>query len=328
MEIIKRRSRTKPKAKTGNFKVTAANAQRLLEPLSRYKKLPSLFLKEFYGNGQGRKRLTTLFHEPEDLPSNQKILIRYDRGLNNQQLHELGQGGHAALRQHGILDAQSASWARAMKIGSGPRESHDIMAALAVASIELAARKAGVRFISHMEILRSTASEEARNSDYPLRIPFQLAHQFPDHTPKKPHEVKAKTYLEPDAIFGLKSEKYTFFALEFDTGSEPEEPTKDLTRPSWLRKILSYTAVSDRRAGQAIYESYLGIPNLLVLVLAPDTGRLRNIQAVIEKYGHPNQYLCRELAPLAPFQNTPPPMDDLFTGAYTRAGKLFHINKL
>jgi hypothetical protein len=80
------------------------------------------------------------------------------------------------------------------------------------------------------------------------------------------------------------------------------EPTKNLARASWLRKILSYSAASAKPT--PVYQSYLKVPNLLVLCVFSDTTRMSHVMSVAKAHAtHPSQFCFKAMAPVDPLLN-------------------------
>jgi hypothetical protein len=276
--------------------------------------LPTNYLVAFYGNEWAKKRLERFYHEAEKLPLSQKVILRPDelnRNINNQIIHELGRGAFAYLHRHGLLTSEISGWVNTTKIGASERSTHDLLVCLCMASIELAVKATpNVRFVNHLEILSyARCSQEARDAERPLSFSIpEISHTFAHGR----HASIRKLRIEPDALFGIEyarsdnAKDWKFFALEVDRGTETVEPSNDLKKSSWLRKILSYNAVAD----QHIYRSYLGLKNLRILSIIPDLHRMKNIMRLVKR--HPEMYLFQSIPPLGPFQNPPPPMLHLF----------------
>ncbi|PIT02752.1 hypothetical protein TSA1_19835 [Bradyrhizobium nitroreducens] len=255
-------------------------------------------------------RLKQLFHESEGLPATSKILLRPDYqwryGYNHQTIYRRAMGTSRLLHAKGLLDPMMMRWAnttRVVQLSDDPRQEpsdHDAGLSLVMSSIEIGVRrKANLRFISHLEILRH-ASSEAQNAQSPLSIPLpQLRHTFPDGK----SIVLADVHVKPDAMFGIGYERdHKFFALEFDRSTEDVEPTKNLQRASWLRKILSYSSASVKP--KPVYQTYLKIPNLLVLCVFSDATRMAHVMRLTKAHAiYPAQFLFKAIPPVDPLLN-------------------------
>jgi Replication-relaxation len=329
-DIAHRRKRNRPQQTSGYFEVTEAAAAGILEPLMRYGRLPTSYLVAFYGGEWAKKRLERFYHEAEKLPIAQKVLLRPDelnRNINNQIIHELGRGAFAYLHRYGLLTAETSGWVNTTKIGASERSTHDLLVCLCMASIELAIRRTpNVRFVNHLEILNyARCSQDARSADRPLAFPVpEIGHTFSSGK----HISIRNIRVEPDAVFGIEyvladgGKDWRFFALEVDRGTETVEPSNDLHKSSWLRKVLAYDAIADAH----IYRSHLGLKNLLVLSVIPDRRRMQHIMQLVTR--HQTMYLFQSMAPLGPFQNPPPPMLRLFTEPWQRVVGSFDLSTI
>lgn len=137
---------------------------------------------------------------------------------------------------------------------------HDASLSFVDSSIEIGVRRtATLRFLSHLDIIRN-ALAEAQNAQSPLSIPIpEISHTFDSGKGVALKNVD----LEPDALFGIQyppldDPDFRFFALEYDRSTEDVEPSGNLLRASWLRKVLSYSSIPAHPT--PIYQSYLKVP--------------------------------------------------------------------
>jgi hypothetical protein len=251
--------------------------------------------------------LKQLFHESEGLPATSKVLLRPDYqwryGYNHQTIYRRAAGTGRLLHAKGLFDPMMIRWAntaRIVQLSDDPRQEpsdHDAALSLVMSSIEIGIRRsANLRFITHLDIL-GHASPEAQNAASPLSIPLpKLQHTFADGKTVALNDV----HVKPDAMFGIGyQDHHKFFALEFDRSTEDVEPTKNLQRASWLRKILSYSAAAVRP--KPIYETYLNIPNLLVLCIFSDATRMAHVMRLTKAHAiYPAQFLFKTIAPVDP----------------------------
>ena len=168
------------------------------------------------------------------------------------------------------------------------------------------------QFLSHLDILEN-ASQEAQEAQSPLSIPIpDLAHTFQSGK----HVALKNIHLERDALFGIKyppmdDPDFRFFAVEYDRSTEDIEPSGNLARASWLRKVLSYSAISAHQ--NPIYQTYLKVPELFVLCIFSDSLRMENVRELVIRHAvHPNQFLFKAVPPIDPLICTGP-MPRLFT---------------
>ena len=117
------------------------------------------------------------------------------------------------------------------------RLAHDHMASDIAIDIEIGARKAGVAFKSHIDILQRRAAVDADAEE---------AAANPRHA-----ERTSALSVEPDALFSINGR---VFALEADRGTES---VKSVIVP----KILAYREI----VAAGIIDDYLGVDNLRVL---------------------------------------------------------------
>jgi hypothetical protein len=178
-------------------------------------------------------------------------------------------------------------------------------------------RANALKFLSHLDILKN-ASREAQEAQSPLSIPIpELV-----HTLKSGKQVALKNiHLEPDALFGIQyppkdDPDFTFFALEYDRSTEDVEPSGNLSRASWLRKVLSYSEISVQP--KPIYQTYLKVPELLILCIFSDPIRMANVMQLVARHAtQPNQFLFKNVPPVDPLICTEP-MPQLFTEPWRR----------
>jgi hypothetical protein len=194
-----------------------------------------------------------------------------------------------------------------------------------MSSIEIGVRRTrGLRFITHLDIIKN-ASAEARNAASPLFVPIpQLSHAF-----SSGHTVSLKNvHVRPDALFGIEypGPDFGFFALEYDRSSEDVEPTKSLMRASWLRKVLSYSAIS--APPEPIYETYLKVPVLIVLCVFSDRTRMANVMDLVRRHaGDLNQFLFKAIPPVDPLLNAAP-LSQLFTAPWQSVNGVVNLSNI
>jgi hypothetical protein len=344
--VRKRRGRNRPQQTTGVLVRTINDARGIAEPLERYGELLSGQIVGLYNAIHGLPatsrhvlaRLKQLFHETEGLPATAKILMRpeyqWRYGFNHQTVYRRAPGTARLLLQMGLYDQTALAWAGASRMVQGgtdphhgPSE-HDAALSLIMSSLEISIRACpDLSFITHVEIIKN-ASAEAKQSPKPLSIPIgTLAHEF---APERRVEI-AGAHVKPDAMFGIKyppgdDPDYRFFALEYDRSTEDVEPSKNLARSSWLRKLLAYSAVSGGPVPR--YTSYLKIPNLIVLCLFSDRARMVNVMRLVERCAtDPRQFLFKTIQPVHQFL-TSAPLPQLLDEPWERIGGSFNISRL
>ena len=342
----RRRSRTHASKTTGVIVRSLHDARGIAEPLERYGELLACQIVGLYNALHGLPltsrhtlaRLKQLFHEFEGLPPNGTLLLRpeyqWRYGRNHQTIYRRAPGTGRFLISQGLYDLDAARWAsasRVVRISNDSRQApsdHDIALSFIMSSLEIAVRrKPELRFISHIDII-TNASSEARQATFPLALPLPAR----DPTFGAGYRAElAGTRLKPDALFGVQyppmdDPDYRFFALEYDRGTEDVEPTSNLRQSSWLRKILSYDAISV--GPHPLHETYLRIPNLLVLCLFCDTERMTNAMRVTATHASlPHQFLFKAIRPVDPLL-TAAPMPQLLHEPWQRLGGTFNIATL
>lgn len=332
------RSRSKPQKTTGIVIHTMQDAIGFCESLSRYGQLPTEILGTFYNLANGNKltsveykaRLTRLIHESEGFTPSRHLMYRpaYQRrfGINAQAIYRKAGGTVINLYRFKIYDDKAVRWANTTQVMTYQHDcepsDHDQELSIVAASLEIEIRK-HLKFASHIDILKN-ASEVAHGANSPLSIPIpKLSHKFPSEP--RP-TVVTNTFVKPDFLFGVgyPENAWKFCALEYDRSNEDVEPTRNLNRQSLLRKILTYSAISSGK--QPIYETYLRIPNLLVLFVFQDPRREAHFHRLVAKHAvYPSQFLTTVIPPLDPVQN-PDLMPCLFELPWLRAdGSMFSL---
>ena len=341
-----RRARNHQRQTTGVLVLTMHDARGIAEPLERYGELLACQIVGLYNALHGLPptsrhalaRLKQLFHEADGLPVTRRILLRPEYqwrfGYNHQTIYRRTAGTGRFLLANGIYEQDALDWAdrtRVVQISADSRQApsdHDAALSLIMASLEIAVRQCReLRFITHIEIVRN-GSAQAQRAANPLSIPIPLI----AHTFQGGRRVElADVHLIPDAVFGIQyppanDPDFKFFALEYDRSTEDVEPTKNLLRASWLRKALSYSALS--HGPSPLYETYLKIPNLLVLCVFSDPARMAHVMRVVQVHAScPERFLFKTIAPVDPLLNAAP-LPQLLHAPWERLGGTFNIRTL
>lgn len=313
-----RRSRTKAEARLKNgITITHNDIRGPIEAVTRYVELDSHRLVQFDNryDDDARRRLGRIaFHEVEKWSLKQKPIVRvntYDENsIGTAARYKEGPAAHQYLINAALMNEQQSRYARATKVGGTYPSRHNLLLAAAVADIELACTKAGLRFINHLDILLH-ASPEAQRADDPLLIPLpQIA-----HTNKNGRQVVTDTALRPDALFAIEyPEGRRFFFFEYDMGNE-NTTTRDLNQSSWPRKIVSYHA-----AREAV-RKHLNIKNFYILVNHPEHRRHGDIAEAITRIVGSSELFClQSFSDFPRYGNLPKITDRLFTADWQRVG--------
>jgi hypothetical protein len=143
---------------------------------------------------------------------------------------------------------------------------HDFATGYILASIELGARQAGLRFISSLEILsRQKCPAETREAPNPFAIPYESAGE--------------QRYLIPDALFGVEYPNGAcFFALETDMGTE-QHRDNDMKNATIIRKFRGYREILRRET----FKARFGLPTPQILTVTPSVVRMHNMLMTVER---------------------------------------------
>lgn len=126
---------------------------------------------------------------------------------------------------------------------------HQLMTACVGASLELAARAQGNRYIPREEIFAHANCLAAKQSARPLAIPLGGAD---------------RNAIIPDDLFGYQyaDGRYRFFAMEIDRHTESIVRSGDM-RGTISAKVAAYQEI----LGRMLYREWWGVPNLTVLTV-------------------------------------------------------------
>jgi hypothetical protein len=287
MESRTYRKRNCRQKTTGCLRINASRRERVIEPLTRYARLPTNYLEALYGSAHVREILKRLYHETEGMPASMHVLDRPDeinRNVGAHLFYELGAGAYAHTKH-------TEDFIRRTKIGKNRRSAHDTHVCMIVAQFEASLRK---RFISHLDILDYPKCPLAtRGAECPVSFPA------------------ATGFVEPDALFGDAPDPssggrgYKFYAVELDRMTESLSIID--------RKLANYDHVLDVES----YKTALGIPNLRIMWLTHSMQREAHIRARIKK--HHEAHLFNVVPKFNLFDNAPPPDLSLIKGVWRNA---------
>ena len=301
----KRRSHLSRRVSEKGMRITEADTRDIFEPLARHCRLTTRQLVAFGERHPilTKARLGALWHCTEGERShwlhraNEDIV--FANHLTVEDLHGLGAEAEALLIQKGIIPAEE--WVANSRIGgrsAAPskimRLAHDHMASDIMIDIEIGARRAGVPFKSHIDIL-SAAPLSTRIQKKPLKIPVTLNGEH--------------TFVEPDALFSIGER---VFALEADKGTEA-------VKSIIVQKILAYREI----VASGIIDDYLGINNLRVLFATTSRKRMHHIMdelATIARNGKSTMFGFRADDAFDDFLKSPMPTGRLLTAPWERVG--------
>jgi hypothetical protein len=238
--------------------------------IDRHGPLPSHYLYAFTRHlrkdySQLQNRLTELYNGTRAQPP---WLVRPSHQFAGFQaryqhlVYDLAPAGRLALAERDRL----ARWS--------PKRTdpflHRLMGACVAASLELAARSQGLRYISREEILSHPKGPRAREAMNPMAIPLP--------------RLGEGRLLVPDDLFGFEypGAGYRFFAVEIDRNTESIE-RRNLGQNAFGRKIAGYLQLLRAQA----YRDWWGIPNLNILTVTTNEIHARNMIAYLAKQKDP-----------------------------------------
>jgi hypothetical protein len=269
-------------------------------------------------------RLTDLFHETGtehggaylDWPQQQRQAFnaRYAPSI-----YALAPAGERLLQELGIAEQNVTDLVRNGRMGAIRAFPHAMMICDTLAAIELGARAdPQVRFITWPEII-ARAPQATRKSSNPFAIPVTVRHSFVN-TGQTP---SARFHLIPDGLFGLEytqrsgKRAYRFFALEAEHRNRVD--SRGLKQTSFLKKVLGYRHILEHE----LQKAHFGVTSLYLLTVTPTASRIATMQetvhAVYGTAGFP-RFLFSPIPVLGFPYRVPPPMPELYTAGWSRAG--------
>jgi hypothetical protein len=301
----KRRSHLSRRIPDKRIRITDADIRDIFEPLARHRRLTTRQLVAFGARHPiiTKARLGQLWHGTEGERSHWLHRANEDMVFANhltvEDLHQLGGEAQALLIEKHIIPAED--WVANTRIGgksTAPskviRLTHDHMASDIAIDIEIGARKAGVAYKSHIDIL-SVAPLSTRMRKNPLQIPVTLNGE--------------RQSVEPDALFSINGR---VFALEADRGTES-------VKSVIVEKILAYREI----VATGVIDAYLGVDNLRVLFATTSRRRMHYVMvelAKIARNGKSTMFGFRADEAFDDFLKSPMPTGRLFTAPWERVG--------
>lgn len=227
------------------------------------------------------RRLSLLFHSQYlSRPRAQQERYRAGGG-SDPMLYALGNAGSDLLADKFGFRRSAVDWTAKARTAKRGEIEHALEVTEFMVALELACRARGtLRVIYLDEILATVAPPETRANPRPYFWPVTVQWRGRETVI---HPI-------PDKIFGIQDmerpegRNRKFFFLEADRGTMPAVRF-DLTKTSYLRKLLSYAQTY--RSG--IHAKAYGFSNIRVLTVAP--GRKR-IESIAEAYRAHAARLC------------------------------------
>jgi hypothetical protein len=299
----KNRSRSQPTPRGKRTTITDNDIFGIFEPLSRHAQLTTKQIVAFDRRYETktRNRLTHLYHEKGHWLERVSERIKFANSLFIDEMYRLGKDAEDLLQWRGIIPAED--WVQATRIGGNSaapsrilRLAHDHMASHTALDIEIGARTAPqVRIRNHIEII---SASPPRTLTFPN--PLSIAVPSIADTPR---------WIEPDALFAI-GDRY--FALEADMGTESIEA---VIKP----KIRAYRQI----VATHTIDDHFGIDNLVVLFVATNEKRMRNMMKAVESIARNGRstmfaFACRP--DLSSFTRASAPDGRMFRESWHRVG--------
>jgi Replication-relaxation len=311
-DALNRRSRFAGRQPSGKKIIPSPRDFELFAALERHGPLPAPYLHAFTKHLARnykfhQQRLTELYNE-DNTPHRGFYLQRPEQQYASMNAryqpmaYELTSLGHQALR-HNAVPRQI--WEHP----NGPYL-HRFMVACITASIELACKQQGIRFVSQAEIFsHAKAPIELKKMEHPLALPC------------------GDGAIIPDQLFGIDyGGKYRFFALEADRKTETIVSTKAVAK-SFANKLKRYAYALDHQT----YREVWGIPTLTILTVTVTSPHMRTMVDQVERVVRDDRLAARFLFKSKPefgkYWTVPDIMTDLLTTPWERVGTPLNISK-
>jgi hypothetical protein len=279
--IIPRAPRTS-RQKSGQAWLIGDSDLAIARVLYRYDRLNTSVIAALAGikKTTAQERLTRFRNETQ---SESEHYVRVETpSYNNENIYFADSKLAALIKSHGTLPYR----ATLLSLNGGSGLAHDLMVATVTANIELGMRGTPHSLVAYEEIM---ASPDFPQKDTNARRSFCI----PVDTLFDCKPVRFD--LIPDNIFGIEGPRgITFFALECENENTIE--TSQYKRNSTKRKMIGYRAISQRVNGVPHYTRHWGIPNLMVMFVAPTDAHVASMQTTLAKITGPNgsqQFLFR-----------------------------------
>ena len=301
-DALNRRSRFAGRQPTGKRVILRERDYQCFAALERHGPLPSTYLyaitKHVARNFKGfQQRLTDLYNEDNtthqgfylERPEQQyaSINARYQ-----PMSYELTDDATRALRGRGIP-------VQSFELANGPYL-HRFMTSCLTASIELAVKAAGHRYISQADIFtHAKCPKDVLTRDHPLALPC------------------SDGVIIPDQIFGIDyGGKYRFFALEADRKTETVVSTKASAK-AYAKKLESYLDVLRDQSFRDVW----GIPSLSIVTVTTSKAHMQTMMAALADMTDVRQttrFLFKTQAQFGKYWTVPPVLGGLFIESWQR----------
>lgn len=299
-DSLKRRLRTAAPQPKDRHIALSDNDIQIFESIHRHGPLPSHYIhalsaKKNYTAHQ--HRLTKLFNGARRGLKTENYLTKPDQQFMGYAsryqplIYDLNEKAIQLLAEHGKLSPF---------INRTDLFFHRFMGACVSASIEVACRENGIRYIPRHEVLSRKGNE--------MSLPLS--------------PLSGQSALVPDDVFGLDyGGAYRFFAVEIDRNTESIE-RKNLAQSSFGKKVQAYADVLQNRT----YKDVWGIPNMMVLTVTTSATHMKKILTYVAKNPFPERFLFKAKPDFGTNWRVPDIMTDLLTEPWNTTKGAFDIS--
>jgi len=284
--------------------------------LKRYRYLRSTFIHAFAGGASEnrfKERMSALFHEGYlDRPEQQWQVAEC---RHTPAVYELGRGARRVLDSLGGEDVAPAT---ALGTSAYRQFQHALLICDIVASIELELQAdPSKRLVTWREIVAKAPQLQGRERG--------LCWKTNVYDSKSGRT--AELTVVPDAMFGIAYKRdgrdlYRFLALEADRATMPVTRCT-FEQSSFLRKLLAYSAVIDRRMHTASF----GLPNLIVLTVTTSQHHLAQMLEVLaQRGGETGPFLFKSTVEFPEYIENRRPMTEILAMPWRRVGTAVSIS--
>ena len=310
VDALNRRNRFAGRQPTGKRIILQERDFQCFAALERHGALPSTYLYEFTKdtarNFKGfQQRLTDLYNE-DNTPHHGFYLERPEQqyaSINARyqpMTYDLTANAKRALRDRGIPE-------HIFESPNGPYL-HRFMTACLTASMELAVRTAGFRYISQAEIFTHSKCPKAiLTREHPLAVPCSSG------------------CIIPDQLFGIDyGGSYRFFVLEADRKTE-SVVSKKASIKAYAKKLESYLEVLRDQSFRDVW----GIPSLSIMTVTTSNAHM---QTMIDALGdlaesqETARFLFKTQPQFGKYWTVPSVLSGLFTDPWQRVGAPLDIS--
>lgn len=203
------------------------------------------------------RRLQSLFHHGY-LERPRAQIDSYHKGGSRRIAYGLGNKGGALMRQELGDELRKISWGEKNRAAGRLFLEHALLVSDVMVTIEVACRKAGIRFMHDHELLPADLRR-------PLRWKVNLGN-------------RTKLSVVPDRVFAIEyptaagAPERTYFFLEADRGTMPVQRSS-LAQSSFHRKLHAYEATWS----QGIHRTRFDFPRFRVLTVTTSAARVASL---------------------------------------------------